>query len=305
LAKTIPTQFPAPSLVTLVTPVGNVSLQGLLWTSIGASTAYQMFTGVMEVIAGVLLLIPATATFGAAISLTVMAEIVALNLTYDVGLKQISFHLLLLSAFLLAPFAGRIVRAFQGKNVVEREMNLDPIQTSSARSLSPWLHLALGIYLIGMYGYIARSWWYSAGEGATKSPLYGIWNVRRLTVDGVSQPADLNDYDRRWRRVIFDDPGAAVFQRTDDSFARYRASIDVGAQKLELTRSASKTWSSQFMFQRPAEDRMILEGEMDSHQISVELDRVEMDTFRVNNSSFRWVRPPDPNTVSEREISSE
>jgi hypothetical protein len=86
LAKTIPTQFPAPSLVTLVTPVGNVSLQGLLWTSIGASTAYQMFTGVMEVIAGVLLLIPATATFGAAISLTVMAEIVALNLTYDVGL---------------------------------------------------------------------------------------------------------------------------------------------------------------------------------------------------------------------------
>jgi hypothetical protein len=105
--------------------------------------------------------------------------------------------------------------------------------------------------------------------------------------------------------VIFDDPGAAVFQRTDDSFARYRASIDVGAQKLELTRSASKTWSSQFMFQRPAEDRMILEGEMDSHQISVELDRVEMDTFRVNNSSFRWVRPPDPNTVSEREISSE
>src|SRR5207244_12772750 len=36
MVKVIPTQFPAPSLVTLIAPVGNLSLQGLLWTSIGA-----------------------------------------------------------------------------------------------------------------------------------------------------------------------------------------------------------------------------------------------------------------------------
>ena len=46
MAKIIPTQFPPPSLVTLVESVGNLSLSDLLWTSIGASTPYQIFTGV-------------------------------------------------------------------------------------------------------------------------------------------------------------------------------------------------------------------------------------------------------------------
>ena len=49
MAKIIPTQFPAPSLVTLVEPVGNLSLTDLLWTFIGASPPYQIFTGVAEV----------------------------------------------------------------------------------------------------------------------------------------------------------------------------------------------------------------------------------------------------------------
>jgi hypothetical protein len=38
---------------------------------------------------------------------------------------------------------------------------------------------------------------------------------------------------------------------------------------------------------------------MDDHQILVELDRVELDTFRLLESDFRWIRPPDPSTVQE------
>ena len=50
MAKVIPAQFPPPSLVTLVEPVGQLSRTDLLWTFIGSSTAYQMFTGWTEVI---------------------------------------------------------------------------------------------------------------------------------------------------------------------------------------------------------------------------------------------------------------
>ena len=48
MAKIIPTQFPPPSLVTLVESVGNLSLSDLLWTWVGASTPYQVFTGCAE-----------------------------------------------------------------------------------------------------------------------------------------------------------------------------------------------------------------------------------------------------------------
>ena len=59
MAKIIPTQFPAPSLVTLVEPIGHLSLTDLLWTSIGASPAYRIFTGFAELVGGLLLLVPA------------------------------------------------------------------------------------------------------------------------------------------------------------------------------------------------------------------------------------------------------
>ena len=44
-------------------------------------------------------------------------------------------------------------------------------------------------------------WSGDGGPGSPKSPLYGIWNVEQLSVDGVLRSPLLNDYDRRWRRV--------------------------------------------------------------------------------------------------------
>src|SRR5258706_637237 len=74
MAKVIPTQFPAPSLVTLVEPVGNLSRTDMLWTAIGSSVAYQMFPGRAEAIAGGLLVVPPTAGLGAAIPLPDMVQ---------------------------------------------------------------------------------------------------------------------------------------------------------------------------------------------------------------------------------------
>ncbi len=43
-----------------------------------------------------------------------------------------------------------------------------------------------------------------------------------------------------------------------------------------------------------AGDQLTLEGEMDGHRIRARLQRVDFDTFRLLNSGFRWIRPPDP-----------
>jgi hypothetical protein len=118
--------------------------------------------------------------------------------------------------------------------------------------------------------------------------------VDELTVDGDTRPAVMNDYDRRWRRVVFDEPQVAVFQRTDDSLAHYGAALDAGARTLALSKGSGTVWRASFEVQRPARDRLTLEGEMDGHHIRMRLGLVELDTFRLLNSTFRWVRPPDP-----------
>jgi hypothetical protein len=115
-----------------------------------------------------------------------------------------------------------------------------------------------------------------------------------MSVDDEIRPTVSNDYDRRWRRVIFDARDVVVFQRTDDSLAHYGASLDDDGRTLALSKRNSSTWSARFTVERPSPNRMILAGEMDRYRIRLQLQLVELDTFRLLRSTFRWIRPPDP-----------
>jgi hypothetical protein len=293
MTKVIPTQFPPPSLETLVTPVSNLTLSALLWTSIGSAPAYEIFTGCVEMVGGILLLLPRTTLLGAVISLAAMMQVFALNMTYDIALKLVSFHLILLALFLIAPDARRLI-AFFWRN----ESPAPPVQqalfsTPSANRLALYAQIACGVYLVGMYAYINIEFWNHGGARGTHSALYGIWNVEELSINGDVHPAELNDYDRRWRRVIFDTATAAVFQRTDDSFAHYGATIDAAARTIVLTKGGSKRWKATFAFEQPSVSDLILTGEMDGYKIRTKLRLVEFDTLRLLNSNFRWVHPQE------------
>jgi uncharacterized membrane protein YphA (DoxX/SURF4 family) len=289
MTKVIPNQFEAPALTVLVTPAGDLSLNTMLWTSIGAAPAYQIFTGAVELAAGLLLLIGRNSTPGALLAMLALVQVFVLNMTYDIGLKGTSLHLVLIALFLLAPDLGRLVRFFFGTG--ETAAPAPAFRTERARRAALAAGLLWGAYLIVAQGWLNVTYWNRAGGGAPRSELYGIWDIGTLALDGVAGPASLNDYDRRWRRVIFDDPGTMIFQRTDDSFARYLVRIDADAGTLELTRAGSASWESSFRFEPAGADALLLEGTMDGDRIRMELERVRFDTFRLLNSHFRWVRP--------------
>ena len=56
-------------------------------------------------------------------------------------------------------------------------------------------------------------------------------------------------------------PTGMAYQRMDDSMVRYGASIDADRQTLKLTKDDDKNWIAIFSFQRPAPDRLLLDGE--------------------------------------------
>jgi hypothetical protein len=295
MAKVIPAQFPPPALVTLVEPVGDLSISNLLWVFIGASTPYQIFTGCAEVAGGLLLLLPQTTMLGALICLVDMIHVFLLNMAYDVGLKQISLHLALMSLFLLAPDLPRLARLFVLDQPVPASTLPPLFRTHRANRTAVVAQLLFGLYLLGMFTNLSVRFWYGeGGPGSPKSPLYGIWDVTELSVDGQIRPATANDYDRRWRRVIFDSPQRIIFQRTDDSFATYGVSIQAGTGTLTLNKGSSRLWKAGFTYERPSQDRLTLDGTMDGYRIRAELQLVGLDRFRLLNSGFRWIRPPDP-----------
>ena len=108
LGKVIPMQMPTLFLSRLVEPFGDFSPMGVLWSSIGSSPAYESFVGAVELLGGFLLFFPRTTLLGALVCLLAAGEVFVLNMTYDVPVKLLSFHLVLMSLVLLAPYAANL-----------------------------------------------------------------------------------------------------------------------------------------------------------------------------------------------------
>jgi len=110
-----------------------------------------------------------------------------------------------------------------------------------------------------------------------------------MSIDEQPRPPLLTD-STRWRRAIFDYPDRMAFQRTDDSFAPYGASVNLPERTLALTKNDDKNWRASFTFQRPAGDQLILDGRMDNHQVHMELQLTDRNSFLLVSRGFHWIQ---------------
>lgn len=103
MAKVSLVQFPAPTTDRLLQRFGDASPMGLLWTFMGFSPIYQRATGLVEVLAAVLLVPRRTAPLGALLASAAMLQVVLLNVTFDVSVKLFATQLLAMSLLLASP----------------------------------------------------------------------------------------------------------------------------------------------------------------------------------------------------------
>jgi len=103
IEKLIPCQMPFPGIIQIIKPYGEQTRMEVLWNFIGASPGYEIFTGGCEVTAGLLLLPRRTALLGSLFVLTILVNVVALNLFYNVGAIFFTAQWLLYTLFLIAP----------------------------------------------------------------------------------------------------------------------------------------------------------------------------------------------------------
>jgi hypothetical protein len=211
---------------------------------------------------------------GALICLADMTQVFMLNMTYDVPVKLFSFHLILMSLFLLAPDVKRLFDLFFFNRLVQPSTQFPLFATSRANRMALAVQILFGVFLMGMNAYGSRTLWYQYGGGSPKSALYGVWNVEELTIDGQPRPPLMSDQER-WRRAIFDVPTWAAFQKMDESLARFGAAIDTKDNTLKLTKNDDKDWKATFTYTRPAPDRLVLDGELDGHKERMELQLVD------------------------------
>lgn len=289
LIKIFPMQMPFPFLMQLLERFGDFSPMGVLWSSVGASPAYERFVGSAELLAGLLLIIPATSMLGALLCLIDMIEVFVLNMTYDVPVKLFSFHMVLMAAFLLIPERSRLVRFCLLDCEVKPSKERRLFAGSRGNQIATAAQILFGLVLLGATIEGTRENWFKYGGGASKSALYGIWNVDEMSIDGAVRLPLLTDYGR-WRRVVFEFPQWTVFERMDDSFAGFGTNLDAKRGTLALTKNDDPKWKGQLTVHREGLGRMTLDGKMGRQTIRMQLSLMDRSKFLLVSRGFHWMQ---------------
>jgi hypothetical protein len=274
--------MPEPPLQALLRPYGELSPASVLWLQVGSSHPYEIMLGAVEVLGGLLLVWPRTATLGALVSLASMTQVFVLNMTFDIPVKLLSFHLLLMSLVLLAPQAQRLANLLVLQRHSEPASQPELFTSARANVIAGWAQAMLGVW--ALVGCLAMGWqeWDEHGGGRQKPPLYGIWAVTDYTVDAAPVPPLATDQ-RRWQRLVFDEPGVVTYQRMNGELVTTPATADDHAVALpEL--------HAELSVGRPAPDRLRLDGQLDGRAVRMSLQRVDLNGFTLRNRGFNWVQ---------------
>ncbi len=292
--KVIPAQMISPLPVGVMgMRIGDLFPNFLLWWTVGASSPFETFIGSAELVSGVLLLLPRTTLLGALVAAGNMVVVFLLNLCYDVPVKLMSLHYLVMALLLIAPDVPRLAGVFLFNRRVE-PVRIAPV---FARRWLAWAPHA-AILLFGLWSV------YTSFQQASKMyrehhpprpPLYGFWAVEELAVDGKAVP--VLAVPARWRWVQVSAPGSFSVQLVDGSWERYTLDLDRERKTLRLwksrrdargavVRNVQGSPQAELSFRGPDPD-LRLEGALDGHPMQARLRKVPL-----SRGGFHWIAEP-------------
>ena len=263
----------------MIRPVGQLEPMQMLWAFMSASTAYTYATGVVEIAGGFLLFFRRTTLLGAVLVVAAMANVVALNLAYDVQVKIQSIHFVLVALFLIAPDARRVAHA-----LLRRE-DASPWTARTRRVLLVSEALLTAVVVVFLVLFIAER----SQQETLRLSLHGLHDVVTFTQDSVPLPPLTTDK-VRWRRVGVDQRfGDFGVQMMDDTVRRFLGQVDASKQVIVL-KAAGGTSSGELRYTEPESGRVVLEGHVDGRQLTVELRRIPEESWPLIARKFRWTR---------------
>jgi hypothetical protein len=181
-AKVIPLQFAQPSSFRLAQQLGDMSPMGLLWTFMGFSPTYQIFTGAAEVLAGLLLTTRRTTLLGGLVALAAMTHVFVLNMCFDVPVKLYSFNYLVMALFLIVPDLPRLTNALVLGKAVEARPFIPLLGDVNFDRLVLVLRTLVVVAMV--YGQVRGSYkMWNDMYGGPPAPIAGRWDLVSMQID--------------------------------------------------------------------------------------------------------------------------
>ena len=213
--KLFPVQMPYPSISNLHTNFGDFTAQKIYWLSIGIVPWYQVFAGIVEVGAGMLLFFRGTAAIGAVLLAGALANITFVNLAYDGGVHVYAAYFVLLGAFVLAYDIPKIYNLL----VLERytvPVHYYPSFTKAWQKYGRWA-LKAGTFLLFVFILFYLQMWnylYDPYKQPVEKGLAGTrgyYNVTEFRLNNKVIPYSPLD-SIRWQNVTFEKWSTITYQ---------------------------------------------------------------------------------------------
>jgi uncharacterized membrane protein YphA (DoxX/SURF4 family) len=293
-AKVYPMQFHDITRTDLVRPLGDLTHVKLMWRFMAASKPYTVFAGCMEVAAGVMLLVPGLTEAGALLCLVVMSNVAIMDVAYNVIVKLLPVHLVLLTLYLCAPQLVRMADVLVWNRAVA--------PWAPARlSRRPWVDWGvkglLGIVggVICVQGFLdCRQLWAERQRRARADvPLEGIWQVETFSASGgvVFTPAQAKALrvapgEDRWLRVVFDEPETVTIQTMNGALDDFDWKFDPGNGKAEMADDEDKSWKGELTLTQTGPDALSVQGQVNGAAVTATLRRVDETGFPLRDEGL-------------------
>jgi len=283
--KLIPTQMMPPGVLAMTTPYGYLNRYFVLWDFMGMSPGYQIFTGACELVATFLLFSRRTAVFGYVLMAGILANVVALNIFYNVTVKLFSSQLLLYTLFLLAPYAKNIFQFFFMGNATPFLQKRFIFRTKLKRYLIGGILIFIPLVLmviitVGTYHRYLRK---TADASREK-----IYNVTAFAAKDTLQP--FVDDSVRWKRMLLNvyNNHAVIFTK-DDQLDWYECDVDSAKKTFTLHNNPDKKSWKIFNYLNPSKDQLQLTGKWKGRAIQVSMKAWPVDSMPLNQEKVKLV----------------
>ena len=288
LIKVIKSQFPFP-YSSLNETYGNSSPMRLMWSFMGYSPVYNIIMGVVEILAGLFLLLKRTRLLGALFTIGIMSNVVLLNFCYDVPVKLYALHVFLMAVFIALPYGKQLAAFFFTKSPAEIPVTW--VRFANARTNRVWFALKMAVFATIIYSLVDNSWqkYIVRGDGSfLRTPLFGLYNVQTFVKNGDTLPPLITDT-VRWRMLNITAPKHATVRMMNDDMNQYHFTTDTLTKLMRFYRVANKRQTATFDYSVRDSGTLIISGMLHGDSIAMILQKQDVNKLELLKRKFHWV----------------
>ncbi|MBX2965548.1 MAG: hypothetical protein KF845_05335 [Cyclobacteriaceae bacterium] len=304
LEKFFKTQFGDLGFHRLTQPLGDMSPMSLAWAFFGYSQPYNVFMGIAEATA-LLLLFRRTMNLGAVLTLAALANVIVINLAYDIHAKFYPVGFFVMTLILLLPNIEKLIKFFLTDQVTPLRVIQAPVfkkrWMNISKTVFKYLVIAFHCGFLGIWSYFYYGGYINERNQA-KAEFVGIYDVETFV---VNEDTLSNESPLRWREIALGDIAERVRLKGDSI-----AFIDLSVAKkemllygngLELRRReqeihnelgyeintdsilVARNIKSKFHFEKTDPTTMVLKGKVENDSVFVRAKRrsIEIKDFRL------------------------